>query len=57
MGTLIGAVLAVIAGMAVSTAAVVGVVQTVKDEPKAPVGQQQTTNGQVDVPLVGYGSK
>lgn len=55
MGTLIGAVLAVIAGMAVSTAAVVGVVQTVKDEPKAPTGQ--TSKGLVDDPIVGYGSK
>ncbi|MDX6281818.1 MAG: hypothetical protein QOH03_2889 [Kribbellaceae bacterium] len=55
MGTLIGAVLAIIAGMAVSTAAVVGVVQTVKDEPKAPAGQVST--GQVDVPIVNYGGK
>jgi hypothetical protein len=55
MGTLIGAVLAVIAGLAVSTAAVVGVVQTVQDNPKAPAGQ--TSKGQVDVPIVDYGSK
>jgi len=55
MGTLIGAVLAILAGMAVSTAAVVGVVQTVQDEPKAPAGQ--TSTGQVDVPIVNYGGK
>jgi hypothetical protein len=55
MGTLIGAVLAVLAGMAVSTAAVVGVVQTVKDEPKAPAGQSSI--GQADVPIVNYGGK
>lgn len=55
MGTLIGAALAVLAGLAVSTAAVVGVVQTVQDQPKAPVGQ--TSAGQVDVPLVNYGGK
>lgn len=55
MGTLIAAALAVIAGMAVSTVAVVGVVQTVKDEPKSPAGQ--TSKGLVDDPIVGYGSK
>ncbi len=55
MGTLIGAAIAVLAGMAVATTAVVGVVQTVQDEPKKPAGQ--TSKGQVDVPIVDYGSK
>jgi hypothetical protein len=54
MGTLIGAAIAVLAGMAVATTAVVGVVQSVKDNPAAPPGQ---TNGQADVPLVNYGDK
>ena len=54
MGTLIGAAIAVLAGMAVATTAVVGVVQSVKDDPAAPAGQ---TNGQADVPLVNYGDK
>jgi hypothetical protein len=54
MGTLIGAAIAVLAGMAVATTAVVGVVQSVKDDPKVPTGQ---TNGQADVPLVNYGHK
>jgi hypothetical protein len=54
MGTLIGAAIAVLAGLAVATTAVVGVVQTVKDDPAVPKGQ---TNGQADVPLVNYGDK
>jgi hypothetical protein len=54
MGTLIGAAIAVLAGMAVATTAVVGVVQSVKDDPTVPPGQ---TKGQADVPLVNYGDK
>jgi len=53
MGTLIGAALAVLAGLAVATTTVVGVVQSVKDDPAPPAGQQ----GQADVPIVNYGDK
>jgi hypothetical protein len=54
MGTLIGAALAVLAGLAVATTTVVGVVQAVKDNPAPPAGQ---TQGQADVPIVNYGTK
>jgi hypothetical protein len=54
MGTLIGAAIAVLAGLAVATTTVVGVVQTVQDEPAPPQGQ---TQGQADVPMVNYGDK
>jgi hypothetical protein len=54
MGTLIGAAIAVFAGMAMATGAVVGVVQTVKDDPAPPPG---ATQGQADVPIVNYGDK
>jgi hypothetical protein len=54
MGTLIGAAIAVLAGLAVATTTVVGVVQTVKDDPAPPPG---ATHGQADVPIVNYGGK
>lgn len=54
MGTLIGAALAVLAGMALATTAVFGVVNEVKDNPAPPAGHPQ---GQADVPLVDYGVK
>ncbi|WP_370357225.1 DUF2613 family protein [Kribbella pratensis] len=54
MGSLIGAAIAVLAGLAVATTTVVGVVQSVKDDPAPPPGQ---TQGQADVPIVNYGSK
>ncbi|MFC5268559.1 uncharacterized protein DUF2613 [Kribbella orskensis] len=54
MGTLIGAAIAVLAGLAVATTTVVGVVQSVKDDPAPPAGQ---TQGQADVPIVNYGDK
>ena len=52
MGTLIGAAIAVFAGLAVATTTVVGVVQTVKDDPVPPPGKSQA-----DTPIVSYGSK
>lgn len=52
MGTLIGAAIAVIAGLAVAATTVVGVVQTVKDDPTPPPGQSQA-----DTPIVSYGNK
>ena len=55
MGTLIGAAIAVLAGLAVATTTVVGVVQTVQDEPAPPAPGQ--INGQADVPIVTYGDK
>ncbi|TWD83710.1 uncharacterized protein DUF2613 [Kribbella amoyensis] len=55
MGTVIGAALAVLAGLAVATTTVVGVVQTVQDDPAAPPPGQ--TQGQADVPIVNYGDK
>jgi hypothetical protein len=54
MGTLLSAAIAVIAGMAVATGAVVGVVKTVKEDPKPPAGASQ---GQADLPIVNYGDK
>lgn len=54
MGTLIGAAIAVLAGMAVATTAVFGVVSQVKEDPAPPAGR---TQGQADVPLVNYGDK
>jgi hypothetical protein len=54
MGSLIGAAIAVLAGLAVATTTVVGVVQSVKDDPAPPAGQIQ---GQADVPIVNYGNK
>lgn len=54
MGSLIGAALAVLAGLAVATTTVVGVVQSVREDPAPPAGQPQ---GQADVPIVGYGTK
>ncbi|TCO23317.1 uncharacterized protein DUF2613 [Kribbella steppae] len=54
MGSLIGAAIAVFAGLAVATTTVVGVVQSVKEDPVPPAGQ---TQGQADVPIVGYGTK
>lgn len=54
MGSLIGAAIAVFAGLAVATTTVVGVVQSVQEDPQPPAGQ---TQGQADVPVVGYGSK
>jgi hypothetical protein len=54
MGSLIGAAIAVLAGLAVATTTVVGVVQSVKDDPAPPPGQ---TQGQADDPIVGYGVK
>ena len=54
MGTLLSAAIAVIAGMAVATGAVVGVVKTVKEDPKPPAGASQ---GLADLPIVNYGDK
>ncbi|MEI8406101.1 MULTISPECIES: DUF2613 family protein [unclassified Kribbella] len=54
MGTLIGAAIAVFAGLAVATTTVVGVVQSVKEDPAPPAGQ---TQGLADDPVVGYGTK
>ena len=54
MGSLIGAAIAIFAGLAVATTTVVGVVQTVQEDPKPPQGQ---TQGQADVPIVNYGQK
>jgi hypothetical protein len=52
MGTVIGAAIAVLVGLAVATTTVVGVVQTVQDDPVAPPGQSQA-----DTPIVSYGDK
>ena len=52
MGTLIGAAIAVLAGLAVATTTVVGVVQTVKDDPAVPAGKSQA-----DTPVISYGDK
>jgi hypothetical protein len=54
MGTLIGAAIAIFAGLAVATTTVVGVVQSVKEEPAPPAGR---TQGLADDPVVGYGMK
>jgi hypothetical protein len=54
MGSLIGAAIAIFAGLAVATTTVVGVVQSVKEDPAPPAGQPQ---GVADVPIVGYGTK
>ena len=48
MGTVIGAALAVLAGLAVATTTVVGVVQTQKDEPSTSGNQP---------PVVQYGQR
>jgi hypothetical protein len=54
MGPLIGAVIAVLAGAGIASAAVIGVVKTVQEDPaKPPAGAQ----GQADVPIVAYGNK
>jgi hypothetical protein len=47
VGTLIGAALAAIAGLAVATTAVVGIVQTVKEEP--------SSKPSTETPVVQYG--
>jgi hypothetical protein len=52
MGTLIGAAIAIFAGLAVATTTVVGVVQSVKDDPTPPPGKSQS-----DTPIVAYGNK
>lgn len=54
MGTLIGAAIAIFAGLAVATTTVVGVVKQVEENPAVPAGQPQ---GQADVPIVNYGDK
>jgi hypothetical protein len=54
MGTLLSAAIAVLAGMAVATGAVVGVVKSVKEDPAPPSG---ATQGQADLPIVNYGDK
>jgi gas vesicle protein len=48
MGTLIGAAVAAIAGLAIATATVVGIVQTVKENPQQPA---------TDTPVVQYGQR
>ena len=48
MGTLIGAVIAAIAGLAIATTTVVGIVQTVKENPDKPA---------TNTPVVKYGSR
>ncbi|HZO65929.1 MAG: DUF2613 family protein [Kribbellaceae bacterium] len=48
MGTLIGAALAALAGLAVATTTVVGVVNTVKDDPSQPENS---------TPVVQYGQR
>lgn len=48
MGTLIGAALAALAGLAVATTTVVGIVQTVKEDPSKP---------EVQTPVVQYGQR
>lgn len=53
MGTLIGAAIAVIAGMGIATVTVVGVVQSVKDDPAQP----QPGQSQAETPIVAYGNK
>ncbi|ADB32157.1 hypothetical protein Kfla_3093 [Kribbella flavida DSM 17836] len=55
MGALIGAAIAVIAGLAIATTTVVGVVRTVQEEPTPPPNEAR--QGQADVPLVQYGNK
>jgi hypothetical protein len=48
MGTLIGAVIAALAGLAIATTTVIGVVQTVKENPEKP---------STDTPVVQYGQR
>ncbi|HEY3004943.1 MAG TPA: DUF2613 family protein [Kribbellaceae bacterium] len=48
MGTLIGAALAAIAGLAVATTTVIGIVQAVKEEPSKPA---------IETPVVQYGQR
>jgi Protein of unknown function (DUF2613) len=48
LGTLIGAVLAALAGLAIATTTVVGIVQTVKENPDKPA---------TNTPVVQYGQR
>lgn len=56
MGALIGAVIAVLAGAGIASAAVIGVVQSVQEDPARPSGPD-AAQGQADVPIVAYGNK
>ncbi|WP_432950047.1 DUF2613 family protein [Kribbella sp. CA-253562] len=55
MGPLIGAVIAVLAGAGIASAAVIGVVKTVQEDPAKP--PPEAAQGQADVPIVAYGNK
>ncbi|GAB2586689.1 MULTISPECIES: DUF2613 family protein [Kribbella] len=55
MGALIGAVIAVLAGAGIASAAVIGVVQSVQEDPAKP--GPEAAQGQADVPIVAYGNK
>ncbi|GAA1514254.1 DUF2613 family protein [Kribbella lupini] len=55
MGALIGAVIAVLAGAGIASAAVIGVVKNVQEEPARP--GPEAAQGQADVPIVNYGNK
>ena len=48
MGTLIGAVIAAVAGLAIAATTVVGIVQTVKEDPDKPA---------TNTPVVSYGQR
>jgi len=49
VGTLIGAALAAIAGLAVAITAVIGIVQTVKEEP--------SSKPAIETPVIQYGQR